>query len=69
MRLTDTIILGQSRPESNGNEGVLHILQTSQTETSPSDGLESYPGYLFKEGFSRDTVSIFYSPQSNALNW
>ena len=34
-------------PGSNGNEGVLHIHQSSSiTETSPSDFLVSYPGHL-----------------------
>ena len=34
--LTGTTILGQSGPESNGNEGVLHIPQSSSTEVSSS---------------------------------
>ena len=38
---------GQSGPGRNGNEGVLHIPQSSSmTETSPSDCLVSYPGHL-----------------------
>ena len=36
--------LGQSRPGSNDNEGVLRISQISMTGASPSDGLMSYPG-------------------------
>ena len=50
---------------SNGNEGVLHILQISYAGVSLSDGLLSYPelslggGVLF---LSRYVVSIFYSP-------
>ena len=37
---------GQSVPGSNGNKGVLRIPQSSYfTGTSPSDCLESYPGY------------------------
>ena len=35
---------GQSGPGSNGDEGVLHIPQTSKTGTSPSDSLMSFPG-------------------------
>ena len=36
---------GQSEPESNGNDGVLCISQSSTiTGTSPSDCLVSYPG-------------------------
>ena len=39
---------GQSGAGSDGNEGVLHILQNSSiTGTSPSDCLVSYPGHLF----------------------
>ena len=40
--LTIITILGQSGPGSNSNEGVLHIPQSSRTETLPSDGLVSY---------------------------
>ena len=42
--LSGTTTPGQSGPGSDGNEKVLHILQsTSITETSPSDCLVSYP--------------------------
>ena len=34
---------GQSVPGSNGNEGVIHIPQSSRTRSSPSDCLVSYP--------------------------
>ena len=34
---------GQIAPGSNGDEGVLHIFQSSRTGASPSDGLVSYP--------------------------
>ena len=38
--LIDTTIPSQSGPESNGNEGVSHIPQSSNiTEASPSDCL------------------------------
>ena len=37
--------------KSNGNEGVLHIPQSSSiTETSPSDCLVSYPGHSLGGG-------------------
>ena len=36
--------LGQLRPGSNGNEGVIHILLNSKTGVSTSDCLISYPG-------------------------
>ena len=35
--------IGQSEPESNGNEGVFCIPQCSKAGTSPLDGLMSYP--------------------------
>ena len=44
--LTGTTTSSQSGPGSNGNEGVFHIPQSSRTETSLSDGLVSYLGYL-----------------------
>ena len=38
---------GQSGPGSDGNEGVLRVLQSSSiTGTSPSDCLVSNPGHL-----------------------
>ena len=44
--LTGTPTPGQSGPWSNGNEGVLHIPQSSKTKVSPSDGLVLYSGHL-----------------------
>ena len=44
MTLSDATILGQSGPESNNNEGILHILQSPRAEALPSDGLMPYPG-------------------------
>ena len=44
--LSGATIPGQSGPGSNGNEGVLHIPQSSSiTGTSPSDCLVLYPGH------------------------
>ena len=40
--LRGTTILGQSGPENNGNEEVLHIPQSSRIKASPSDGLVLY---------------------------
>ena len=54
-----------SGPGSNGNEGVLHIPQSSSTtEASPSDCLVSYPGHLLGGvlPLCRDVVGIFYGP-------
>ena len=42
---------GQNRPGNTGNEGVLHIPQSSSiTVTSLSDFLASYPGHLLEVG-------------------
>ena len=44
--------LGQSGPGSNGDEEVLHILQSSNiNEASPSDCLMSYPGHSLVGGW------------------
>ena len=43
---------GQSRPGSNGNEGVLHIPQSSMTGVSLSDGLVSYPTIIVEGAVS-----------------
>ena len=63
--LSGAINPSQSGPGSNGNEGVLHILQSSSiTRTSSSDCLVSYPEHLLVGGVLplwRDAVSIFYS--------
>ena len=49
--LSGAIILGQSGPGSDGNEGVLHLPQSySITETSPLDCLVSYLGHLLGGG-------------------
>ena len=56
---------GQSRPESNGNERVLHIPQISKAGVMPSDDLMPYPGHTLREGsyhFCRDAVGVLYSP-------
>ena len=39
LTLIGTTTPSQSRPESNGNEGVLHILQSSKTGATPSDAV------------------------------
>ena len=59
--LTGTTTPGLNRSESNDNEGVLHIPQTSRTEASLSHGLVSYQGHSFWGGvllLFRDAVGI-----------
>ena len=47
---------------SDGNEGVLHIPQSSSiTGTTPSDCLVSYAGHSWG-GACREAVGVFYSP-------
>ena len=56
---------GLSGPGSDGNEGVLRILQSSSvTRTSSSDCLVSYTGHSLGEvlPLCREAVSDFYSP-------
>ena len=42
LTLTGTTILGLSETGRNGNEGVLHIPQSSRIGASPSDGFVLY---------------------------
>ena len=37
--LTGPTTLGQSGADSNGNEGIQHILQSSRTAASPADAV------------------------------
>ena len=60
--LSDATTLGYSKPENNGNEGVLHIPQSSSlTGTSPSDFLMSYPGHSFREFYPSAEKQSVYS--------
>ena len=53
---------GQSGPGSDGNVGVLRILQSSSTAgTSPSDCLVSYPGHLLGVSYPSAEVQSVYS--------
>ena len=65
--LTCTSTPGQSKPGSNSNEGVLHILQSSRTGASPSNSLISYPGYLVQERRSYPSAKL-QSAYSTALD-
>ena len=63
--LTGATSPGQSGPGSDGNEGVLHITQSSSIiGTSPSDCSVSYPGQSW-EGvlpLCGEAVGVFYGP-------
>ena len=66
------IFPGQSGPESDGNEGVLHIPQSASDIEAPSlDCLVSYPEHLLGESypFCRDAVGVFYGPANWAILW
>ena len=61
---------GQSKPESDGNEGVLHIPQSSSiTEASSSDGLVSYSGHTLGESYPSAEMQSVYSiaPADSAI--
>ena len=65
MALSGATTPGQSGHGSDGNEGVLHIPQSSSTAgTSPSDCLVSYPEHSLGGvlPLCKDAVSVFYSP-------
>ena len=74
--LSEASTLGQSGPESDSNEWVLCIHQSSRyTGVLPSDCLVSYPGHLLEcvcvcrgvLSLCIDAISIFYSP--SWLGW
>ena len=57
---------GRSGPGSDGNKGILHILQSSNiTEASPANCLVSYLGHSLVGSYPlcRDAISVFCSPQ------
>ena len=60
--LSGASTLGQSWPGSNGNEGVLHIPQSSIiTGASPSDCLALYLGHLLGESYPSALMQSVYS--------
>ena len=62
--LTSTTTLVQSGTGSNGNEGIVHILQYSQI--SWSDGLASYPEHSLGVYYpSAEMQSAYYTVPAN----
>ena len=60
--LTGVTSPGQSGLGSNGNEGVLQILQSSRiTEASPSDILMLYPGHSLGGSYPSAKMQLVYS--------
>ena len=59
--LSGTTTPSQSGPGSNGNEGVLHVLQISKAGASPSDGLMSYLGHSLEESYPSSEMKSVYS--------
>ena len=61
---------GLSRPENDGNKGVLRIpLSSSITEALISDCFVSYPRHSLEEPYSSaEIVSVFYSPSQLGQN-
>ena len=63
--LSGTTTQGQSGSESDGNEGVHRIPQSSRiTRTSPSDCLMSYPGHLLAGPYPSTEMQSVYSTAS-----
>ena len=65
--LTGTTTLGKSKPESNGNEGVLYIPQNTKTGCN----LMSYFRYLFLLGeglIFLQEIQCILSPANKAVN-
>ena len=59
----------QSEPGSNGNEGTLHIPQSSSiTRASLSDCLVSYPGHSLRGG-SYTSVEMQLVDSTALANW
>ena len=58
---------GQSRPGSDGNEGVLHISQSSCISgMSPSDCIVSYSGHSLREFYpSAEKQSVYSTAPAN----
>ena len=52
---------GRSRPDNNGNKGVLHIPQSFKTGALPSGGLMSYPGHALGEFYLSAEMQSVYS--------
>ena len=50
---------GQSKPERNSNEGVLHIPQISKAGVSPLDGLMLYSGHLLGGSHSAEMQLVY----------
>ena len=63
--LRGAITLGQSGPGSDGNKGVLCILQSSDiTGSSPSDCLVLYPGHLLGVSHTSAEMQLVFSAVS-----
>ena len=59
--LSGITTLGQSDSKSDGNEGVLHIPQSSSIiEASPSDCLISYPGHDYYNDYYYYWIGIVF---------
>ena len=60
---------GKSRPESDGNKGVLRIPQSSCiTRASPSNCFVSYPGHSWRESYPSAKMQSVYSAAPTNLD-
>ena len=66
---TRTTTSGQSEPVSNGNEEILHILQSSKTGASQSECLVSYPGYSLRMGGGANPTAEMELAYSDLACW
>ena len=68
LTLLDPSTPGLSGPDSDRNVEFLHILQSSSTGASQSDGLVQYPGHLLRAGsYLSAGVQLKYSTAS--VDW
>ena len=70
--LAGTTTPSQSGPESNCNEEILHIFQSSRTGTSPLDSLVTYQGLSLGVGsylLCRDVLGVFDRPSRLRRFW
>ena len=66
--LSGATTTSQSGPESDGNEEILRIPQSSSiTGISPSDYLVSYPGHSLGESYPPAEMQSVYS--TTPINW
>ena len=59
----------QYGPESDGNEGLLRISQSSRTGNSPTEGLRPYPEHLLEESYPSAKMQLVHSTAPAYNGW